>query len=196
MTLDFTIDNLILDISSYLQLEYNLNIIPDEIKDSIIEHSISLIDKELYKRRSENTRQKFKNKMLSNINNQILSFESSANGINYNVREATSIISEEIIEYLDANENTNVVPIANFNILNAQQLAFIFSALPQLSELNLTNVQISKMSNYLFGNSAESVRKRLSDPNKLKIDDFNRVIEFMNEWIKRIENRKDQINNY
>lgn len=194
MKMEFTIENLILDISSYLQVNYNSNNIPEEITDGIIEHAISLIDKQLDKRRSEKTRQNFKRKLLSNINNQLLSFESSANGINFNIKETTTLISEEIIVYLDELENANIVPIDKINVLNAQQLAFIFSALPHFSESNLTNVQIGKISNYFFGNSAESVRKRSSDPNKLKIADYNRVVEFMNEWLKRIENRKDQIN--
>ena len=74
MKMEFTIENLILDISSYLQIKYDLNIIPEEIKDSIIEHSLSLIDKQLDKRRSENTRQQFKKKLLSNIKNQLKSY--------------------------------------------------------------------------------------------------------------------------
>ena len=193
MKMEFTIDNLILDISSCLQINYNLNNIPDEISDDIIEHAISLIDKQLDKRRSEKTRQNFKRKLLSNINNQLMSFESSANGINFNVKETTTLISEEIIEYLDELENVNIVPIDKLNVLNAQQLAFMFSALPTLSKMKLSNTQLSKIINSLFGNASNNIRKRLSEPNNLKKEEYNKVIEFMNDWIKRIVDREGQL---
>jgi hypothetical protein len=193
MKMEFTIENLILDISSYLQINYNLNNIPDEISDDIIEHAISLIDKQLDKRRSEKTRQNFKRKLLSNINNQLMSFESSANGINFNVKETTTLISEEIIEYLDELENANIVPIDKLNVLNAQQLAFMFSALPTLSKMKLSNTQLSKIINSLFGNASNNIRKRLSEPNNLKKEEYNKVIEFMNDWIKRIVDREGQL---
>jgi hypothetical protein len=193
MKMEFTIENLILDISSYLQINYNLNNIPDEISDDIIEHAISLIDKQLDKRRSEKTRQNFKRKLLSNINNQLMSFESSANGINFNVKETTTLMTEEIIEYLDELENVNIVPIDKLNVLNAQQLAFMFSALPTLSKMKLSNTQLSKIINSLFGNASNNIRKRLSEPNNLKKEEYNKVIEFMNDWIKRIVDREGQL---
>jgi len=193
MKMEFTIENLILDISSYLQINYDLNNIPDEITDGIIEHAISLIDKQLDKRRSEKTRQNFKRKLLTNINNQLMTFESSTNGINFNIKEATTLISEEIIEYLDELENVNIVPIDKLNVLNAQQLAFMFSALPTLSKMKLSNTQLSKIINSLFGNASNNIRKRLSEPNNLKKEEYNKVIEFMNDWIKRIEDREGQL---
>ena len=122
-----------------------------------------------------------------------MSFESSANGINFNVKETTTLISEEIIEYLDELENVNIVPIDKLNVLNAQQLAFMFSALPTLSKMKLSNTQLSKIINSLFGNASNNIRKRLSEPNNLKKEEYNKVIEFMNDWIKRIVDREGQL---
>jgi hypothetical protein len=192
--MNFNLDNLIFDLASSLQINSELNPISDEKINNCISEITDHIEAQIKKRKTESTKDQYRAKLYKKLNFEISTFESLPNGFSDNVKESIILIFEEVLSFIEHRDDIIPLSIENSNHLSAQQLAFIFTSLPQFQDLKMSNVQLSKLINILFGNAQGNVRKRLSDPDNIKFNDYTHSIAFMNEWIERIKKRGDELN--